>query len=1002
MRLHRLELTAFGPFAGTETVDFDALGADGLFLVQGDTGAGKTTLLDAVAYALFGRVPGPRNEAKRLRCDRAPAEAVTVVTLEATIAGQRFEVTRRPEYARPKARGIGTTLQRGKVTLRWIGRSGPAREQPRFGAFTEGLTRVDEIGDAIIDLLGMSAEQFFQVVLLPQGDFARFLRSDTADRGDLLERLFDTGRFGAVEDWFATARRDAGARLRDCDDVVRDMTARVAESARMEPPDEVDLSWLTDVRDLLADRAGVTGAAAAAARTRREEAATMLAGLIDRAARISRLRRLQERMAELAADRPLVDRDREVIVRHAATPAVVAAAGHRDSALLEMTAARRRRRAADRTLDDIAVPVGASDLLELGMLADDPVAVRAAATADRDLAESLTAMITDAKEQERDLELLAQARRRHHRDEVAAVDVEQRLAGLPARITELDNRVHGARAARDLLPGAEQQVATAQLVVRAAQSVIDLQATLTVAAADAAAAIDRHQSAVDRRQALVESRIAGMAGELAAALVAGEPCAVCGSAEHPVPATAGPDIATAMVLRAAHDAEKAAEADRDRAVQRRWKVQEEFTAAQDEACGKTLVAAEVELAEFVVRARRCAAVARNLDPLVGLREAAAKALFEQGLRREDLATSLATGKRDIAEISQRTEKRSGRLLRARAGHESVQSRRQLLLRRADALDAVAACAAAVAAAGSSAERAERSLTSAVTDGGFATLEEALGIAGVDVDALRRRVRIADDEFAAVDAQLRDPQYAGISDDETVDLTVMSAQASAAETDAETAISLAHAATERCRQVAVATRRLQAAWLAREPVWADEREVAGLADVVQGRGQNAMGMSLRTYVLAERLKQVAAAAGQRLDRMSAGRYTFVHSTDREARGKAGGLGLDILDGWSGVVRSTKTLSGGESFLASLALALGLADVVAAESGGRVLDTLFVDEGFGSLDPDALDLVMETLDELRAGGRVVGVVSHVDELRQRIPSQVRVARTPQGSSVTVTTG
>ena len=167
--------------------------------------------------------------------------------------------------------------------------------------------------------------------------------------------------------------------------------------------------------------------------------------------------------------------------------------------------------------------------------------------------------------------------------------------------------------------------------------------------------------------------------------------------------------------------------------------------------------------------------------------------------------------------------------------------------------------------------------------------------------------------------------------------------------------------------------------------------------MHGRGQNALGMSLRTYVLADRLKQVADAAGQRLDRMSAGRYTFVHSTDREARGKAGGLGLDILDGWSGLVRPTKTLSGGESFLASLALALGLADVVAAEAGGRVLDTLFVDEGFGSLDPDTLDLVMGTLDELRAGGRVVGVVSHVDELRQRIPSQVRVCRTPQGSTL-----
>jgi exonuclease SbcC len=129
---------------------------------------------------------------------------------------------------------------------------------------------------------------------------------------------------------------------------------------------------------------------------------------------------------------------------------------------------------------------------------------------------------------------------------------------------------------------------------------------------------------------------------------------------------------------------------------------------------------------------------------------------------------------------------------------------------------------------------------------------------------------------------------------------------------------------------------------------------------------------------------------------------VHNTERESRGRAGGLGLEIMDGWSGLVRPAKTLSGGESFLASLALALGLADVVAAEAGGRQLDTLFVDEGFGSLDPDTLDLVMATLDELRADGRVVGVVSHVDELRLRIPQQIRVTRTPRSSTLSVVGG
>ncbi len=248
MRLHELELSAFGPFAGTETVDLDAVSADGLFLIHGDTGAGKTSLLDAVAYALFGRVPGPRNEARRLRCDRAPADVVTQVRLVATLGGHRVEIIRRPEYLRPKARGSGSTLQRGKVSLRWLDRT-PA------GARPEGLTRVDEVGDAVIDLLGMSADQFFQVVLLPQGEFARFLRADTAERGDLLERLFDTQRFGRIEDWFAQTRRVAGQRLRECDDHIREMAARVAEAARVEAAPEPDDRWLAGLRDRLANRA---------------------------------------------------------------------------------------------------------------------------------------------------------------------------------------------------------------------------------------------------------------------------------------------------------------------------------------------------------------------------------------------------------------------------------------------------------------------------------------------------------------------------------------------------------------------------------------------------------------------------------------------------------------------------------------------------------------------------------------------------------------------------
>jgi DNA repair protein SbcC/Rad50 len=182
-------------------------------------------------------------------------------------------------------------------------------------------------------------------------------------------------------------------------------------------------------------------------------------------------------------------------------------------------------------------------------------------------------------------------------------------------------------------------------------------------------------------------------------------------------------------------------------------------------------------------------------------------------------------------------------------------------------------------------------------------------------------------------------------------------------------------------------------LAELRAWADQ--VTALADLVHGRGSNTLRMRLQSFVLAARLEQVAEVASRRLLDMSGGRYTFLHSDAQGRHGARGGLGLDVFDEYTGVRRPTKTLSGGESFMASLALALGLADVVTAESGGVQLDTLFVDEGFGTLDPQALDAVMTVLDELRRGGRTVGVISHVEELRTRIPSRLQIIASREGS-------
>ena len=174
-------------------------------------------------------------------------------------------------------------------------------------------------------------------------------------------------------------------------------------------------------------------------------------------------------------------------------------------------------------------------------------------------------------------------------------------------------------------------------------------------------------------------------------------------------------------------------------------------------------------------------------------------------------------------------------------------------------------------------------------------------------------------------------------------------------------------------------------------------LTAVADAAKGGGDNTYRMSLNSYVLAARLEQVAVAASERLIGMSDGRYTLQHTDAKAARGAKSGLGLEVVDEWTGQRRDTATLSGGESFMASLALALGLADVVQHESGGVDIETLFVDEGFGSLDEQALEQVMDALEGLRDGGRVVGLVSHVAEMKQRIGTQLQVVKGRSGSTL-----
>ncbi len=982
MRLHSLTLTAFGPFAGTESVDVDDVARDGLFLLWGPTGAGKTTLLDAVVFALYGVVPGARGEARRLRSDHADAATRTEVCCELTLAGERLLVVRRPEQTRPKKRGTGETTEQARLTVqRWTG-----------GTWEPVSTRIDEGSEYLRVRLGLSAEQFCQVVLLPQGDFARFLRAEPEDRGKLLRTLFDVDRFARAEDWLAAERRAAEEALRGERHRVSTLLHRVAQIADVEVPEELapELvgarpgastgAWVRQVRAVAGERltaAEAAAAAAAADSTRVDEELAAARALADRHTRRDRARaRLEELTARESALAPL--RARADAGRRAEVLRDVLEAGGRAALAAERAGARHAEAAAAWA----AVGAGRDA---------DPATARGL----RDAAAHARALLPEAR---RSRELAVDATRlarEVQRLTAACADGARAVEEEPARVAAAQARLDAAQAAAARLSGLAAAEEAARTALDAATRADALAGRLDRARAAADAA---RLAWLETRERLVELRTArldGMAAELAAGLTDGSDCPVCGSPEHPRPALP----ASARVT--ADDEDRAREAV-DAADERRT------------AAGAGVEGLERELA--VLRARageeppdalaaRAAAARAELARVAGLAggvEAARRALAAAEQRRDAAAAALAADREALqrrtaeqAAAEQAAAEAAARVDTARGEDPDLPARIARLTTEAERCEEAAAAAAeevrareAVAAARAAAE--DRAAAAGFADVLDATA--ALPPAG-ELATLDRRLREHDEARSVLAATLADPDLADLGErPDVAALQQRCTEVTARREDAVTAL-------DQARRCAGALDALAGEVVAAEVELGERRaradQVAGLADLVGGRGANTLRMRLQSFVLAARLEQVAEVASRRLQEMSRGRYTFLHSDALGRHGARGGLGLDVLDEYTGAQRPTKTLSGGESFMASLALALGLADVVTAEAGGVQVDTLFVDEGFGTLDAQALDAVMTVLDELRRGGRTVGVISHLEELRTRIPTRLEVVAGRSGS-------
>lgn len=988
MRLHSLELTAFGPYARVQRIDFGRLSSSGLFLLEGPTGSGKTTILDAITFALYGGLAGDESAEDRLRSHFAAPDAEPSVSLEFSVRGVRHRVTRVPEHRRPKRRGDGFTTEPAHVHL----------QRQEAGSWVSLSANKAEAGELITELIGLNRAQFTQVMLLPQGQFAKFLQAADDDRRVLLSKLFGTQLYDRITAELDRRRAAAVRQRQEAEAAIDAATSAAAEAAGLDAGARAELLELPAPER--ATRLKRTGADLA------QRAAVSAEGLeVAAAETAARLAACEQEQQQARLMTRLTEALRRLHGHEASTPghdqrAGRLAAARRAEPVRPLLTARREAQQAVR---------GARDgLLRLvpdpdeHMLAGDggPQAFVRAEAAEKD-----AASLQHLADAEAALPGRVTALRAVQQAVASASgrlrDLEVARADLPGQIEAAEGQLAAARLLAAGLGAAREQQAGLVRRAAAAAHLAYLEPLLAAKNAALTNAVDSHQALTGAHLRLMAARLDGMAAELAAQLADGAACPVCGSTAHPAPARPAGGLVSDQDLAAAAARRDEAEAARAKLTCERDEVAAAVAASAAVADGGTVdsLAAEAAAVEdLVTGAERATADVGGLEAGLAGRRAQQQRLAEE---LQAAAAALAAAQAQAAAAEAELSHLQRELAGAAQGHPSV-AQRQLALRRAAdtnrflaaALDQLTAALADERRAGERAEgeaaargfaAADLASAALLSPGDQASLDDQVTGWAADLAALRAAA-------AADDLTGLDPGQAGAVHTAAQAATAALARAQEAEQEVRAARDAAQARVGRLDQRLAEVQHAQEAFGQLQEDTSAVIRLAGLAKGMDGHRR----MALTTYVLRQWFGQVVAAANVRLGAMSAGRYELRRTDESGARRERTGLTLVVTDRHTGAERSPRSLSGGETFYTSLALALGLADVVKAEAGGVDLDTLFIDEGFGSLDAETLDQVMAVIDELRDRGRVVGIVSHVADLKDRVAERLEVRRLADGSS------
>lgn len=865
MKPLKLTMRAFGPYAGETVIDFEKLQGRHLFLICGPTGAGKTTILDAMCYALYGKTSGDRT-GEKMRSDYADSSERTEVIFDFMLGDKTYRATRSPAQMVDKKRGSGQTLAAMQASLSEM-EDGKEINTLRTG-----------IEEAAGKLIGLNADQFCQVILLPQGDFRKLLVAKADEREAILKQLFKTQRFSEFKD-----------RLKDR------LDAKVREKMEKQTREDQILSssGATDEKQLsqMVEEAG---------------------------------KELKEAQDIVKSREKESNEFREVYQKETALM------GH----FTELEKALKQ----DAALKN-----------EEGRMKEMEASLSLIRSA-RELAPYFVQLDGITREGKQEAVKLKTARADMETYSKLNETLEKRIQELDAMKEKREEERKMALKMQDLVPKAKLYGAAVQALKNAKNALSRAEEETKRLQAAAEAARKARDEQKEKADAVRKSYIDGQAFLLAEGLEDGVPCPVCGAIHHPAPARGGDHVAKAEDVERAQKEYERTSAAYDRANDTKEK---HSTGAYAKAMSDHAKAdAQMKTLEEIPEAYR--------DP---------KYLEAESTR---LLTDIRKWEQDKETAAAQLRKAGADLSASQAACRNAEERREELVKKYRETESVLKEASDKAGFQSLDECKEWYKKKDTEESVRKTLEQYRA----DRKSTEERIKAEEQETAGK---------------ERPDMLALNEKSKALQDQLKKASERAAALKERTETLQKAVSDARAIEKELEDLRKEEGLIRGLYDLTSGKKTR---ITLERYVLGTLLDDVANAANLRLLSMSRRRYSLHRMTDESGLGK-GGLSLEVSDSFTGRSRPANTLSGGETFLASLSLALGLADVVQSRQGGVRLDTMFIDEGFGTLDPDSLNSAMNTLIDLQNTGRMVGIISHVPELEERIDARLRVTPAEKGS-------